>query len=78
MATRSSPTTTSRSEPPGMMRIDVVYEQMRRKTVNELYDIIEFCQASENTNGRWYRTACDVLQERLSEVKEHGKPELRT
>lgn len=62
--------TTSRSEQPAAapMRIDVVYEQMRRKTVDELRRIVLDGERAGSTTGRWYRTAVAVLRERLSEV----------
>ncbi len=51
------------------MRIDVVYEQMRRKTIDDLRRIVADGERAGYTSGRWFRTAVVVLREKLAEVE---------
>lgn len=78
MGTRSSQMTTFRSERPAAapMRIDVVYEAMRRKTLDELRNIVDQAEAAGGHRGRWYKTALRVIEERKQEVN-HGQPDAR-
>ncbi len=68
---KSTSTTTSRSDAlPD--RMDVIYEQMRRKSVAELRGIVTQVEQQGGHRGRWYTTAKAVLKERLEEVR-HGR-----